>query len=233
VSFELRVAGVRRATSTARIVRVALGAVPFQYKAGQVAMIGPAGGTARVPYSIASAPEETERHGWLEFLIKTDDSGEWGDDFPPLRPRMMLAVDGPFGSFTFPDHPRERRFLFIAGGTGVSPIRSMIRHLVLTGRQGRIRLLYSARTPGDFAYTSEFRKMAGRAEIELALTATREIPARWKGSRGRVSAAQLAELVDDSSTLCFICGPASMVEEVPPMLRRLGIDESRIHVEKW
>jgi ferredoxin-NADP reductase len=146
---------------------------------------------------------------------------------------MLLAVEGPLGSFKFPDRPRERKYLFVAGGTGISPIRSMIREAILLGRPGRIRLLYSARTPGDFAYARELRGMARRGEIELALTTTREIPARWRGARGRITAAILAALVDDPSTLAFVCGPAAMVADVPPMLRHLGIDDHRIRVEEW
>lgn len=229
----LRVKSVRRATPSARVVRLDLDGVPFHYSAGQVALIGPEESAARVPYSIASAPEESRREAWLEFLIKTDAAGRWGTHFPPLRRGMRLAVHGPLGSFTLPERPRERNYLFIAGGTGVSPIRSMIRQAVLTRRQARMRLLYSARTPSDFAYARELRGMARRGEIELALTATREMPARWRGARGRIAAAQLAALVDSPATLAFVCGPAAMVAEVPPLLRRLGIPEGRIRVEKW
>lgn len=229
----LRVKSVRRATPSARIVRLDLGGASFRYKAGQVALIGPAGTAERVPYSIASAPEESRRDGWLEFLIKIDAAGTWGSDFPPLRRGMRLAVHGPLGSFTLPEHRAERKYLFIAGGTGVSPIRSMIRQVLLTRRRVGMRLLYSARTPGDFAYARELRGMARRGEIELALTATREIPTRWRGARGRIAAAQLEALVDDDATLAFVCGPAAMVAEVPPLLRRLGITEARIRVEKW
>jgi ferredoxin-NADP reductase len=229
----LRLKSVRRATPSARIVRVDLDGAEFPYKAGQVAMIGPAGSSVLVPYSIASAPAETRREGSLEFLIKTDASGKWGEHFPPPRRGMRLSVRGPLGGFTLPEHPRERKFLFIAGGTGISPLRSMIRELVETGRPARIRLLYSARTPGDFAYARELRGMARRGEIDLALTTTREIPERWRGARGRITADQLAVLVDDPATLAFVCGPSAMVADVPPMLRRLGIGEERIRVEKW
>jgi glycine betaine catabolism B len=232
-SLVLRVKSVRRATPSTRIVRADLGGAAFPYKAGQAALVGPPEGAERVPYSIASAPEESRRHGWLEFLIKTDASGHWGTHFPPLRRGMQLAVKGPLGSFKLPDHPRERKYLFIAGGTGISPIRSMIREAILSGRAGRIRLLYSARTPGDFAYATELRSMARRGEIELALATTREIPARWRGWRGRISAVQLATLIDDPATLAFVCGPAAMVADVPPMLQHLGIDQHRIRVEQW
>ena len=229
----LRVSSVRRATPGSRIIRVDVQGAAFPYKPGQLAAIGPAGASERVPYSIASAPEETVRGGWLEFLIKTDASGRWGTHFDPLRRGDMLAVDGPSGSFVFPDRPRERRFLFIAGGTGIAPLRSMIRHAVLSECQGRLSLLYSARTPRDFAYLAELRAMARRREIDLSLAATREFPPRWRGERGRLAAMQLARLADDPATLCFVCGPAAMVADVPPMLEALGIDRSRIRLEDW
>lgn len=229
----LRVSSVRRATPASHIVRLALGGAPFPYAAGQLAEIGPADSGERVPYSLASAPEESGRDGWIEFLLKIDHSGTWGARFPPLRRGMPLGVRGPFGSFVFPQAPRERRFLFIAGGTGIAPLRSMIRHAVLAGIEGRIRLLYSARTPMDFAYLTELRAMARRGEIELTLSATREMPARWRGGRGRVAPTQLAQLVDDPATLCFVCGPAAMVADVPPVLEALGISRQRIRLEDW
>ena len=229
----LRVISVRRATSSARIVRVDLGGASLRYRAGQLAMIGPEDGSARVPYSIASAPEETRADGALEFLIKTDAGTRWGTRFPPLRRGMRLAVRGPYGTFVFPSRPRERRFLFIAGGTGIAPLRSMIRHVLLAKVSGTIRVLYSARTPGDFAYARELRVLARMGAIGLSLTATRERPRGWRGSRGRIALSHLHPLVEDPATLCFICGPAAMVADVPPMLRRLGIGDDRILIEKW
>lgn len=186
-----------------------------------------------VPYSIASAPEETASSGSLEFLIKTDHGGRWGEHFEPLRRGAVLAVRGPSGMFTFPDSPRERHFLFIAGGTGIAPLRSMIRHAVLSRRPGRIRLLYSARTPGDFAYLPELRAMVRRGQLDLWLTATRQMTPRWRGARGRIVPAQLSPLVEDPATLCFVCGPTAMVADVPLILQGLGIDRSRIRVEDY
>ena len=75
--------------------------------------------------------------------------------------------------------------------------------------------------------------LARRGQIELLLTATREFEGRWRGGRGRVAAEQLASLVDDPSTRCFVCGPSAMVADVPRMLGELGIRRERIHVEQW
>lgn len=229
----LRVSSVRKATPSSSAVRLDLDGAAFHYRAGQVAALGPERSAEQIPYSVASAPEETERDGSIEFLVKTDSAGRWGKHFDPIRRGSLLAVRGPAGSFTFPDLPREHRFLFIAGGTGIAPLRSMIRHAVLSRRPGRIRLLYSARTPRDFAYLAELRGMARRGEIGLSLTATREMTPRWRGARGRIVAAQLSALVEDPATLCFVCGPASMVAEVPLILRELGIDRTRILLEDW
>jgi ferredoxin-NADP reductase len=184
------------------------------------------------PYSIASAPDDTERDGHLEFLIKVDAHDRWGDGFQPLRHGQAVRLRGPHGRFLFPQRPREEQFLFIAGGTGIAPLRSMIRQ-ARRRVTGTFRLLYSARTPIDFAYRQELRGMARRGEIELMLTATRDATNRWAGERGRITAAQLSALVVDPETLCFVCGPASMVDEVPRMLGALGIARARIRIEEW
>ena len=221
---------------------MALDGAGFPYRAGQAALVAPAGISGGVPYSIASAPEDTAADGILEFLIKHDAAGLWGDEFPPIRRGAHLAVRGPLGSFTFPATTRENSFLFIGGGTGIAPLRSMLRHVLREGAaggrqgsasRGRVSVLYSARTPKDFAYGPELRRLARRGEISLVLTATRQFTPGWKGRRGRIVPGELALLVDDAATLCFVCGPEPMVADVPLMLQELGIDPSRIRVEEW
>jgi ferredoxin-NADP reductase len=230
----LRVSSVRRASPSTRIVRLSLDGTEFPYKAGQAARVGVADREERVPYSIASAPEETRAQGALEFLIKVEPSGRWGHLFDRLGRGMRLGVSDAFGSFVFPDHPAERSFLFIAGGTGIAPMRSMIRHAQLAGVPGRLRLLYSARSPADFAYLPELRGMARRKEIEVWVTATRgDVPGTWRGARGRINASHVRPLVDNEPTLCFVCGPTSMVEAVPRLLLELGVPKEKIRLEEW
>jgi NAD(P)H-flavin reductase len=225
----LRVCSVRRATPSTRILRVELNGAPFEYQAGQLAMIGREGHDLRVPYSIASCPAESERGGYLEFLTRMDAESRLRD----VARGERLLVQGPYGSFTLPSGAGERDLLFVAGGTGIAPLRSMIRQAVLTGGRSRLRLLYSARRPDEFPYLTELRGLARRKQIELALTATREVPERWRGDRGRITRDKLSALVATTDLLCFVCGPASMVDEVPRMLRELGVDGRRIRIEEW
>lgn len=198
-------------------------------------MIGPADRSKRVPYSIASAPVETRSSGRLDFLIKFEPSGRWGREFDAIQHGDRLGVDGPFGSFLFPAQPREHRFLFIAGGTGIAPIRAMIQQASLTGVTGQMKLLYSAKTADDFAYLPELRELAAQRGLALRLYVTRETTAAESEhfARGRISVAQIAPLVDDPATLCFVCGPESMVDAVPQMLLELGIERTRIRIEEW
>ena len=158
-SLVLRASSVRFATPSTRILRLDLDGAVFNYLPGQAASLGLATSTERVPYSIASAPEESRRDGYLEFLIKIEPSGRWGHKFDRLGRGIGIGVQAPRGSFVFPDRPPERRFLFIAGGTGIAPIRAMLRHLILAKQPGRARLLFSARTPDEFAYLPELRRM--------------------------------------------------------------------------
>jgi ferredoxin-NADP reductase len=231
--LQLRVASVVRATPTMRRVRLALGGRAFAYAAGQAITLGLPGHTATVPYSLASSPEESARHDWLELLIKVESSGRWGQRFERLVRGMTLAVRGPYGRFVLPDRPRAHRFVFIAGGSGIAPIRAMIHHLRTHHQRRPLRLLYSARTPGDFAYLTELRALVREGFLDLTLTATREVGPRWRGLRGRIAAERLAPLISRTETMCFVCGPTSMVHEVPLVLRELGVAKGRIRVEEW
>src|SRR6185503_15613670 len=106
-------------------------------------------------------------------------------------------VEGPVGRFTFPEQPVERRFLFIAGGTGIAPLRAML-HRALNVPHEQVGVFYSARTPGEFAYEDELRGMAGAGKIEFRQTVTREPASQdWAGSRGRIGRDELAPLVHD------------------------------------
>ena len=228
----LPVVSVRRASPATRIVRLALDSVSFPFKAGQAAMVGPAERPERVPYSLACAPEEAARTGCLEFLIKVELSGRWGHLFDLVSRGHRVAVRGPFGSFVLPAGVESGPLVFVAGGTGIAPIRAMIVH-VLGGPHREVSLFYSARTSDDLAYASELRRLARQTGLRVRLHATREAPARWRGQRGRITPADLAPHLGDRSVRCFVCGPEAMVADVPRMLTDLGVPARQITLEQW
>lgn len=214
------------ATPRARIVRLDLGDRAFDYDAGQAVLIAPHGDARRLPYSIASAPEDARRERMLELLVGGD----------PIEPPgfvvgALVDIEGPLGAFTFPSRPDVRRFLFIAGGTGIAPLRAMLRHALVVPHDS-IGVFYSARTPDDFAYADELRALADAGRIELRQAITRSTAADWTGVRGRLTRDTLSDLVHDTATLCFVCGPPSLVDEVPRLLEAMGIPRTRIRIEE-
>ena len=194
-------------------------------------LIGAHGTPARYPYSIAAPPEEAAADGCLELLVGVGADGLTGHAVR-LEPGALIDVEGPVGSFTFPADPDEKRFLFIAGGTGIAPLRAMLHHALAIPHLG-IGVFYSARTPDEFAYHDELRALADAGRIELRQTVTRTVGDDWRGARGRIDAEELRRLVRDAATLCFVCGPPSLVDEMPKLLADLGIDRQRIRLEEW
>ena len=219
------------ATPRARIVHLGLDGQTVPYTAGQAVIVG-VPGERRRPDSIASAPEDAARDGCLELLVGVDADGRAGPHLP-LVSGTAIEVDGPVGNFTFPATPVEHQFVFVAGGTGIAPLRAMIRHALAAQRAPRVGLLYSARTPEDFAYEEELRGLAASGIIELRQTVTRALETDWAGNRGRIDRAALATLVHDDETLCFVCGPAAMVDDIPRLLAEMGVPRERIRIEEW
>jgi ferredoxin-NADP reductase len=221
------------ATPRAHIIRLDLQGQSFRYVAGQAAYLQPQGAEKRRPYSMASAPEETAQHGLIEFLVQTGNDGSTGLTPALIQPGTPVALEGPLGSFTFPAHPRERRFVFIAGGTGIAPLRSMLWHTLLAERDGQVALIYSVRSPEEFAYMEEFQRLEDEARIEFRHTVTRAASEGWLGRQGRIDVRCLDGLVDAGQTLCFICGPPALIGDLRPQLRKLGVNDDQIRIENW
>lgn len=220
------------ATPRARILRIDLDGRAYPYRAGQALLMANHGYPQRKPYSIAGSPEDAAREGCLELLVGVDATGSPGQHLT-LTPGTVVDVEGPIGGFTFPAEPQEDCLIFVAGGTGIAPLRAMLR-AALAARRRRIGVLYSARTPDDFAYQQELESLEREGRIELRLTVTRDVAAdRWSGTRGRIGSVELASLVHGERTLCFVCGPPALVERTATLLSELGISPHRIRAEEW
>ena len=93
----------------------------------------------------------------------------------------------------------------------------MLHHALVTPHD-YIGLFYSARTPDEFAYDDEWHRLARDGRIDLRQTITRSIGEAWSGPRGRIDRAQLESLLQESATLCFVCGPPTFVAETARLL---------------
>jgi ferredoxin-NADP reductase len=129
--------------------------------------------------------------------------------------------------------PRERRFVFIAGGTGIAPLRSMLWHTLLAERDGHVSLIYSVRSPEEFAYMQDFQRLEDEGRIDFRHTVTRASTGGWMGRQGRIDVRCFDGLIEPGETLCFVCGPSALVGGIRPQLMELGVREDQIRIENW
>jgi ferredoxin-NADP reductase len=225
---------VKPATPRSRLLTVDLGVHAFDFLPGQAVLIGAPGQAERRPYSIACSPERASETRSLELLIALEPDGELGPHFAAPEPGSLLDVEGPLGTFVFPQVPEQERLLFVAGGTGISPLRSMIDHVLRRHPARPVSVLYSARRSDEFAFIDELREHARQHRIELHQTVTRDDSAAWAGGRGRIGRSHFDSVLHDpASTLCFVCGPRTMVAEASATLHELGVPEAAIRTEGW
>ena len=220
-------------TPRSRLIALDLRRVEFTYVSGQAVIVGDHGQPLRRPYSIAASPERAAETRRLELLVGLDDSGEAGPHLALSAPGARLDVEGPVGTFTFPARLAHRRLLFVAGGTGIAPLRAMLDHVLRVHPTERISLLYSARRADEFAFADELRAYEADGRLEFHPTVTRE-EGEWSGGRGRIGRSHFeAVLHDRADTLCFICGPLPLVTEAVATLSELGVPRAAIRTEEW
>ena len=202
------------------------------HQAGQhldVRLTAEDGYSAERSYSIASADGEP-----VAITVERLDDGEVSPYLTQeLRPGDQMEVRGPIGSwFTWGPHDGGP-LLLIAGGSGVVPLRAILRHRQRSGSNVPARLLYSSRSLEDVIYREELDQYRGSAEVRYTLT--RRQPPRWDGFAGRVDDAMLDRIAWPASQrpLAFICGPTRFVEAVAELLVARHYPESRVKTERF
>jgi ferredoxin-NADP reductase len=221
---------------TAQTRSIALQAPGWQgHRAGQhvdVRLTAEDGYQAQRSYSIASAPED-------EHLVLTVERLENGEVSPyladELGPGDELELRGPIGGYFVWEQRLGGPLLLVAGGSGVVPFRSMLRHHAAAGSDVPARLLYSARSLPDLIYRDELTRLGEGMDIDVRFTLTRAWPDGWSGYRGRIDQALLNDIAwpPDDHPLAYVCGPTAFVETATAGLVALGYDPGRVRAERF
>jgi ferredoxin-NADP reductase len=204
------------------------------HRAGQhvdVRLTAADGYQAQRSYSIASGPEDAQ----LMLTVERLDDGEVS---PYLHDELLLGDElelrGPIGGYFVWEESLGGPLLMIAGGSGVAPFRAMARHWATGARQLPARLVYSARTITEVVYLNELNALAEDDGLDLTVALTRGWPEDWRGHKGRVDRALLAELAPAGDRpLVYVCGPTGFVEAVAQALVGAGHDPGRIRTERF
>ncbi len=199
-----------------------------------VRLTAPDGYQAQRSYSIASPPEVESA---LDLTVELVEDGEVSSWFHEVaQPGDVFELRGPIGgpfTWTVDD---GGPLLLVAGGSGVVPLMSMLRHRQAQNATSSAHLLYSSRTLDDVIYRDELEAYSSDPSgPRVSHTLTRKHPPGWTGFTRRIDREMIDELLDEMGKppAVFICGPTAFVESVAAGLVTAGVDAERIRTERF
>jgi len=239
--FEARLTSARKLASSVReLTFERLDGAPMEFEPGQwVNVLLPrelAGeGVTKRSYSIASPPDGSSRFAVAVTRVQGGPASTW---LHTLEPDAILSFSGPQGFFT-----RAARgappSLMIATGTGLTPMRSMLRAALAAGSRTRIWVLLGVRHAEDLLYGEELRLLAHEHSFVRFEPTLSSPPEAWVGRRGYVQThvrelwAEL-EGASDSAPHAYVCGLERMVGSVRELLRNeIGLPRQQVHAERY
>lgn len=207
----------------------------FEFRAGQwtdFALIDPPEtdekGNVR-GFSIVQAPYEPD----LAFATRMRNTA-YKSMLKELPIGSEVKLDGPGGDFTL-HKTTTTPAVFLIGGIGVTPVRSMIAQATHDKSSHRLILLHASRTPAALPYKSDFERFAkDNPNFTYVAVATDSAPDDWSGERGRIHAEMIKKYVPDlSQPIYYLSGPSNMVKAMRQLLVELQVNEDKIRTEEF
>ena len=217
---------IRKDTPDVKTFRVVTpdGKKAFEHKPGQCAMLS-VPGVGEGMFSITSSPTQEE---YMEFSIKK--CGCLTSWLHAIEPGQMITIRGPYGNgFPVDTELKGKNLLFIAGGIGLAPLRSVINY-VLDNRDdyGTVDILYGSRSADDLVKLKEIQEVWAKTPgVNVHLTIDRPQEG-WDGHVGFVPT-YLKEIGFSTDKTALVCGPPIMIKFVLAGLEELGFNRSQCY----
>lgn len=204
----------------------------LEFKAGQYLSFDIGGGERR-SYSIASNPAMNHA---VEICVDVTPGGQGSEFFKRLRPGDEVSFLGPLGQFAMKpeDELKEKKLLFVATGSGIAPLRSMVLDLLENKKESRpIQLHWGLRHVKDMFWEEDFRiKHTYFDNFHFHLTLSKP-PDHWPLCEGYVSDCVSDEIELDPDWGVYLCGSKVMIEEVSVLVKEKGVPQDQVHFEKF
>lgn len=176
-------------------------------------------------------PHRKKKHQ-IDLCVKLVPGGKATGWFWTFQTGKRLQVHGPFGKFVLP-REIEQDLVFIATGTGIAPFRSMIHHLLSSGFQRPIWLLFGARYEQHIPYHEEWQRLAANhAHFHYLPTLSRPSDS-WQGETGYVQTKISKFFPNPQGKLVYICGLQKMIQAVQEECLKQGFPKEAIHYERF
>jgi NAD(P)H-flavin reductase len=221
-------------TGTVRIRGRVTDDKPFDFVPGQFIAIQedvPGVGIQRSPYCmfVPPAPDRS-----FEMLIRVFPEGPLSHYLASMNPGTPLAFRGPSGRSMLPkDDDVDSELVMMATGVGISPLHSVIVHLLRHGDRRRIRLFWGVRLEEDICLTDELDALAGAHPNFTYAISLSQPSDRWTGLRGRLTETVPPQLETLGGKRYYVAGNGAMCEEMELALSGMGVDRSLIRQERF
>ena len=185
-------------------------------------------------FSIASDPSSPEMEYYIVKRAHVGTSIEHTSHFVDSNIGDKYYIKGPYGQFRF-DPKENKKVLFIAGGTGLAPFISMLRHIKALGSGNDVDLLYSIKFSTEIIRKDELAAYAKELGLKTTITVTRPQQGDgWTGETGHINADMIKKHSPDvTDRTCYICGPPAFVKAVKDALISLGVMAEKISADVW
>ena len=194
----------------------------FDYRPGQFLEVS-VFNIGEIPISITSTPTRKE---FIELSIKN--VGLVSGAIHKLNQGSEIGLRGPFGNGFPYENAYGKNLLFVAGGIGLAPLRSLI-NFTLDNRDHyeNVTILYGSRTPSDLVFQRELNEWEKRADLQFLVTVDRG-EETWQGNVGVVTTLLPRADITIENTMAFVCGPPVMIPFVIKDLVNLGFSDEAI-----
>jgi len=202
----------------------------FGFEPGQFVMVEVPrdGKMVRKPYSIASPPEWANK---IELCIKKVEGGYVSSYFFDLKVGYIMPMEAPLGVFKM-KAPYPEHLVFVATGTGVAPLRSMIHHLLHEDYRGKMTLILGVRYENEILFDAEFKDLVDKhSNFSYIVTISR--PEKWTGEKGYVQDQIKKHFSDPTGIEIYACGLVPMINSLKETLESLGYEKKALHFERW
>lgn len=181
------------------------------------------------PYSISSAPSDWP--GFMELTVRRKARGFVSEHiWRQWEVGSLVEASGPHGNFYFEPLRDSRQIVAIAGGSGVTPFRSIIREIAAGKLDLELLLLYGSRFADSIIFAAELEALAAKAPQKIRVVhVISDPPADWSGPKGFIDAALIREYASDlSGKSFFVCGPPEMYRFMQEQFARLGLPRRQV-----
>ena len=181
-------------------------------------------------FTIASSP--TEEH--LKLGIKLNEKGSsFKKHLESMPVGSKIAVGSLDGDFVLPED-MSKKLVFIAGGIGITPFRSIIKHLSDNGEKRDVTLFYSTKSPEEIAYVDIFEEASKNFGLKTVyiLTDKNNTPQNWPGESGLITGEMLKKYISEHKNCeYYLSGPNAMVESYTKLIKENGVGTKHIHTD--